>query len=173
MWCASHRLPPSLKLVRVHLPHRKKKWPVGVSSYRVREIFIMEMFNTMRRNITPSPAWLCDIECFRVSLCIFHISFGETVFHLDLEIELIYNILFILSHTSLPRKPNTSLTNHNYLSQFIKCPCTVRQIFLPLYSVSRTYGNDNDRCYFNTAHRPGCQCHFFVRKEYYWLLTRD
>lgn len=52
---------------------------------------------------------ICSLTLwYRELSCVFmHLSyiFGETVFHLDLEIELIYNILLILSHTSLPRKP--------------------------------------------------------------------
>jgi len=61
----------------------------------------------------------------------------------------------------------TSLANLNDSSRLIRCSCTVRLIPSPLYSISRTYDNDNNQCYFNTAQRPRCQGHYLRRKEDY------
>lgn len=125
----------------------------------------------MRRNTTLSPAWRYDAF---ICLCTSSIYlWGDCLLFRFRDTSNIQHFINSLPHIFSQKTMYTILANHNYLSKLIKCSCTVRLISLPLYSISRTYDNDNDQCYFNTAQRPGCQGHFFIRKEDYWLLTRD
>lgn len=108
---------------------------------------------------------LLSFLAYKEILFILNPSF-ESLFKLNLEINYKLLCLRLFCHTAV--KKHMPVWKILVLStRFMKCYFAPRLISMSLFSISRAYDNDSDQCYFNTAQRPGCQGHHFIRQQNY------